>query len=160
MDTDLGKKLFSFTIDGSMPRKDFLRMGRAVRYSDFHKFTPFVIVGVFASMMLSLMVTPFFLLLALAIAVQVVVYMELSSQSIATILQKKCPMEYEFYEDGLIENIKGKSNTILYSKFKKVKSNQYLFTLAGKGNDVVVVPRSLLDKDAESKLFKLQRILG
>jgi hypothetical protein len=157
---DIGKLLFSFTIERDLEWKEFLRIGRAIRYSDSRKIIMISLVAAFAVFFLSAVVSGFFLLLFIVIVVEVALYMEFSVRSIANNVRQRSPISYDFYEDGLIETMLGKTNTVLYGKFKAVKMNAHVFTLVGRETDVVVVPRSLIDRDAEIKLMKLQRILG
>ena len=158
MAQDIGKLLFSFTIERDLEWKEFLRIGRAIRYSDSKKIIMISLVAAFAVFFLSAVVSGFFLLLFIVIVVEVALYMEFSVRSIANNVRQRSPISYDFYEDGLIETMLGK--TVLYGKFKAVKMNAHVFTLVGRETDVVVVPRSLIDRDAEIKLMKLQRILG
>ena len=50
----------------------------------------------------------------------------------------------------------------LYNRFKQVKITKNVILMLGKKNEhvTVAVPRSLIDEDAEQKLFKLQKLLG
>ena len=158
---DIGKPLFSFTIEETLPNKDFLSIGRAVRYRNSRKIMVFVMLAVFVTFFLSMFITPLFALLLVAIAFQVALFMEYSSRDIANNVKKLTPIQYDFYEDALIETIKGESKTLMYSKFNHVKMNAKVFTLVSKEDkDVIVIPRSLIDRDAEILLMKLQRIIG
>jgi ABC-type multidrug transport system fused ATPase/permease subunit len=157
---DIGKLLFSFTIDKDLGRKEFLRMGRAIRYSNSRKIMMVALVSIFAVFFLSAVVSAFFLLLFIIVAVEIALYMEFSIRGIADNLQKKVPICYDFYEDGLIETMEGKSELLLYGRFKAVKMSKHLFTLVGRKTEIVVVPRSLIGEDADRLLMKLQRIIG
>jgi len=157
---DIGKLLFSFTIPKDMEWREFRGMGRSVRYMETKKILTIVIISVLAVLVLSLKVSMLFTLLFIAVALEVIVFMEYSARSIGQKLREKAPIHYDFYEDALVEKDSNGSQTIPYSKFKAIKADTYAFTLVGKENDVVIVPRSLIDKDAEALMFKLAKILG
>ncbi len=157
---DIGKKLFSFEINDSMDDQDFRRMGKAIQYRNMKKNTVVVMGAVFLTLILSLSISVFFLLLFIIIALEVVVFSEYSSRNIAAKIKGKLPIEYEFYEDALIEYMGGNSNTIMYSQFSGIREDQYQFTMVGKEREVVVVPKSLLDEKSKVLMSKLRRIIG
>jgi ABC-type multidrug transport system fused ATPase/permease subunit len=157
---DIGKKLFSFEINDSMDDQDFRRMGKAIQYRNMKKNTVVVMGAVFLTLILSLSISVFFLLLFIIIALEVVVFSEYSSRNIAAKIKGKLPIEYEFYEDALIEYMGGNSNTIMYSQFYGIREDQYQFTMVGKEREVVVVPKSLLDEKSKVLMSKLRRIIG
>ncbi|AMK14247.1 hypothetical protein AUP07_1206 [methanogenic archaeon mixed culture ISO4-G1] len=157
---DIGKKLFSFEINDSMDDQDFRRMGKAIQYRNMKKNTVVVMGAVFLTLILSLSISAFFLLLFIIIALEVVVFSEYSSRNIAAKIKGKLPIEYEFYEDALIEYMGGNSNTIMYSQFSGIREDQYQFTMVGKEREVVVVPKSLLDEKSKVLMSKLRRIIG
>ncbi len=157
---DIGKKLFSFEINDSMDDQDFRRMGKAIQYRNMKKNTVVVMGAVFLTLILSLSISAFFLLLFIIIALEVVVFSEYSSRNIAARIKGKLPIEYEFYEDALIEYMGGNSNTIMYSQFSGIREDQYQFTMVGKEREVVVVPKSLLDEKSKVLMSKLRRIIG
>ena len=157
---DIGKKLFSFEINDSMDDQDFRRMGKAIQYRNMKKNTVVVMGAVFLTLILSLSISAFFLLLFIIIALEVVVFSEYSSRNIAAKIKGKLPIEYEFYEDALIEYMGGNSSTIMYSQFSGIREDQYQFTMVGKERVVVVVPKSLLDEKSKVLMSKLRRIIG
>ena len=157
---DIGKKLFSFEINDSMDDQDFRRMGKAIQYRNMKKNTVVVMGAVFLTLILSLSVSAFFLLLFIIIALEIIVFSEYSSRNIAAKIKDKLPIEYEFYEDALIEYMGGNSTTIMYSQFSGIREDQHQFTMVGKEREVVVVPKSLLDENSKVLMSKLRRIIG
>ncbi len=160
MADDIGKKLFSFTIDDSLDKKEYVRMGRAIQFRNSKKLIVLFMAALFLTFILSMSITIFFLIVFLAVVIEFVVYMEYASRNIASNIRLKLPISYDFYEDGLIEIEGEKSTLILYGKFSAVKMSNHLFTLVGRQNDIVVVPRCLIGRDSEKLLMKLQAIIG
>ena len=159
---DLGKLLFSFDIDNSLPIKEYVQIGRSICYRHAKRDVAIAMMAAF----IIFFVTMAFLVLAITFAVivgsLVIIYMELSSKSLAAKIKRKQPFHYEFYEEGLVETVSERSVAILYNRFKQVKITKNVIVLFGKKNEhvTVAVPRSLIDEDAEQKLFKLQKLLG
>jgi len=157
---DLGKLLFSFTLDNDMSWPELKKLGHAVRYVNTRKISAYLIMIIFVVILLTLMISILVIVLALAFTLQAMVYLEYSSRDIARNIRKKLPIQYDFYEDGLIETDASGSKTILFKEFKFMRMNKDTFTMVGKGSDVVVVPRWLLDKHSDSLMMKLWRVLG
>ncbi len=157
---DIGNHLFSFTIPKDLEWSEFRGMGRSVRYMNTKKIMLIFIISVLVVVVLSLKVSMLFTLLFIAVGLEIVVFMEYSARAIGQKLREKAPIKYDFYEDGLVETDSNGPHTILYSKFRSIKVDSYAFTMVGKENDVVIVPRSQIDKDAEALMFKLAKILG
>ncbi len=159
---DLGKLLFSFDIDNKLSNKEYIQIGRSVCYRHAKRDVALAMMAAF----IVFFVTLAFLLLAITFAVIVgsiiVIYMELSSKTLAAKIKRKQPFHYDFYEEGLVETVGERSVTILYNRFKQVKITKNVILMLGKKNEhvTVAVPRSLIDEDAEQKLFKLQKLLG
>lgn len=160
VDKDIGKKLFSVTVGEDLDRKEFVRMGRAVRYSNARMLGMLGMAAVFITFILSMTISKLFFIILLAIILEIIIFMEYSSRSIATNIQMKAPLSYDFYEDGVIEYEEGEQKLILYGKFKGVKIDKNVVTLVGKEADIIVLPRSIIDEDAYGVLVKLQRVLG
>ena len=159
---ELGKLLFSFDIDNNLSVKEYIQIGRAVCFRHAKRDVALAMMAAF----IVFFVTLAFLLLAITFAVIVgsiiVIYMELTSKTLAAKIKSKQPFHYDFYEEGLVETVGGRSVEILYNRFKQVKITKNVILLLGKKNEhvTVAVPRSLIDEDAEQKLFKLQKLLG
>ena len=156
---DLGKLLFSFTLDLNLTNQDFSHMAWAILFRNSRKWAVIGMGAIFLLLILSLAVSTVFLLFAAIAVIQIMIYMLLSSRNIAQNLKKKMPLSYDFYEDGLTETSGETMTSIPYSNFYAVKMNRYLFTLAGK-KDIVLVPRSLIDDKADLLLQKLRSIIG
>ena len=158
----LGKLLFSFDIDGKLPIKEYINIGRTICYRHAKRDVALAMMAAF----IVFFVTLAFLLLAITFAVIVgsiiVIYMELSSKTLAAKIKRKQPFHYDFYEEGLVESVDGKTVTILYGRFKELKITKNDLALFGKKNEhvTVVIPRCLIDEEAEQHMFKLQRLLG
>ena len=157
---DIGKLLFSFTVEKDMEWREFRYMGRAVRYMNTKKIMAVILAGILVTILLTLMVSALFLLVFFAVGLQFLVFMEYSARDIGHKIRDKAPLHYDFYEDALVEEDSSGSHTIMYSKFASIKADGHTFTMVGKGTDVVVVPRCLIDKDAEKLLFTLGKRLG
>jgi len=155
---DLGKCLFTFTID-NQSKKEYLAMGRAIQYRNSKKWTIGGLIALLVLFILGMTYSVFVFIVFAIVAIELVVFMEYSARNIAGRLKDKAPFTYEFYEDGLIEKVDGKSNTILYPDLIQMNGNKTVFTLMTK-DQVVVVPRSLLDRDSDLKLMKLQGMVG
>ncbi len=157
---DIGKLLFSFTIEPDMEWKEFRYMGRSVRYATSRNTVLFTIAVVIAIVFMAIFVSAMLLAVLAIVAVNVALYMEYSASDIAHKIRGKTPLKYEFYEDGLIEYDSNGSHTILYTRFRYIKSDSHSFVMMGKETDVVVIPKSHLDQDAQALLYKLSRILA
>jgi len=155
---DLGKCLFSFTID-DQSKKEYLAMGHAIQYRNSKKYTIAGLAILLVLFILSMTYSMFVLIVFAIVVIELVVFFEYSSRNIANRLKEKAPFTYDFYEDGLVETVGGKSNTILYPDLTQINGNNKVFTLMTK-DQVVVVPRSLLDRDSDLKLMKLQGMVG
>jgi hypothetical protein len=112
--------------------------------------------------LLSMIISAVILLLSIVLIVQIVIYVEYSSRNMAENIRKLLPIDYEFYEDGLIETINGESKEILYGKLSFVKiENKHIILSGKKGTGIVIViPRCLVDDNAVDQMRKLQRIIG
>ncbi len=157
---DIGNLLFSFTIAKDTEWQDFRRMGRAVRFMNMSRITAMVLISMMIVVLLTMFVSQLFLLLSIAVIFQILVYVEYSSRSIGSAIRDRAPLSYDFYEKAVIETGLNGSNTIEYSQFKGINRNNFAFTMVGKGSDVIVIPRSLIDKDAEDFLIDLSKVLG
>lgn len=157
---DIGKLLFSFTIHPDMEWSEFRNMGRSVRYATSKKLLLLVMAAVVVVVFLSIFVTAMLLLLLAIVAVNVLLYMEYSARDIGQKIREKTPLKYDFYEDGIIETDAKGAHTIIYIEFSYIKADSHAFVMMGKGTDVVVIPRSLVDKHAEELILKLARILA
>jgi hypothetical protein len=157
---EIGNLLFSYTIDDSLDDSEFKRMGRAIRYMNSKRFIPVALLFVAVTVISSLFVSALILVIAIIIVIELVVYMEYSARGMAKKMRSMVPIRYDFYENGLTETTSEGSQTIMYSQFKTVNYDNHNFTLVGKGSDVVVIPRSLIDKDAEKHLFDLGKVMG
>jgi len=158
---ELGKKLFSFTITGDLDPAEFVRMGRATRYRNARKKLVLILPLVFLAFVMSLAVSPIIGMIVVIAGIQLLVYLEYSARVMANNIKNKLPIDYEFYENGLVETIGNQSEEISYSRFVQVKMNKHLFVFVGKKDDkIVLVPRSLLQEDDEIQLMKLKRMIG
>ncbi len=161
MDADIGKLLFSFTIDESLSDKDFNRMGRAIRFRNSAKYMVYSMAALLIIFVLSMAVSYFFFIVFILVAAEILMYSEYSARSMGKNIKMSTPIHYDFYEDGLIETMDGQSKLLMYSKLGQVKMNNYLFTLVSKEDkEVVVIPKSLIDEDSEKLMIKLQSIIG
>lgn len=160
MEVDIGKKKFSFTLDDSLTRDELKKMGRGIQYRNQAKMVVTIIIVSLIILMLTLYVTQFALLLYVIVLVEVALYLEFGSRNIAENLKKKFPIEYDFYEDGLIEHMEGKDTLYMYSQFRGIQVNSVIFTMVGKKSEVVVIPRSRLDKESDELMIKLGKILA
>ena len=159
-DRDIGKRLFSVTVGADLDRKEFVRMGRAVRYSNARTLGAAGMAAVFVTFVLSVAVSAIFLIILLAVILEFVIYMEYSSRSIADNIRAKAPLRYDFYEDGVIEHEGDGQKLIPYSRFRGVRIDRNVVTLVGRGTDIIVLPRIIIDDGAYAVLVKLQHVLG
>ena len=157
---DIGKHLFSFTLEKDMAWHDLKKLGHAVRYINSKKIMAYIIMILFVVVLMTLMISAIVIVLALAITLQVLLFMEFSSRSIARKIQEKLPIQYDFYEDGLVETDGSGSKTIPFKEFKFMRRNKDTYTMVGNGTDVIVVPRWLLDENSDALMMKLWRVLG
>lgn len=160
MEVDIGRKHFSFTLDDSLSREEMKKIGRAIQYRNQKKMIATFLVISILIVLVTLYVSRVAILLYIVLLVQVAVYLEFGSRSIVDNLKKKFPISYDFYEDGLIEHMEGKDTLLMYDQFSGINMNQYVFTMVGKKNEVVVIPRNRLDEESTELVMKLGRILA
>ncbi len=114
-----------------------------------------------AIFLLSMIISTFFLLLTIIVVVEFLMYNEYSARNTAENIGKLLPISYEFYEDGLIEVIRGEPKTILYGKLSFVKiDNKHIILVGKKDEFIILIPRCLVDEKAVQHMIRLQRIIG
>ena len=160
MEVDIGKKRFSFTLDDSLTKEELKRMGRSIQYRNQKKLIVTVIITAFIILLLTLYVSQIAIMLYFIVVMEILLYMEFGTRSIVENLRKKFPIEYDFYEDGLIEHVDGKDNLLMYEQFKAIQMTSLVYTMVGKKSEVVVIPRSRLDEESDKLILKLGRILA
>ena len=136
-------------------------MGRAIAWRNSRKIAAFSLVAIMAIFLLSMIISAFFLLLTIIVVVEFLMYNEYSARNTAENIGKLLPISYEFYEDGLIEVIRGEPKTILYGKLSFVKiDNKHIILVGKKDEFIILIPRCLVDEKAVQHMIRLQRIIG
>ena len=135
-------------------------MGRAIRYRNSKFLFMGIIAGLLIVFYLSAIISFIFAIIGLAIVVEILIYMEYSARCMANNIAAILPLEYDFYEDGLIEYGSRGRTEVVYKSLSRVKMSKHLFTLVSRKDDVVIViPRCLIDRDSDVLMQKLQRLV-
>lgn len=155
---DPGKLLFSFDIK-DRTKQEYNRMGRSVQLRNSKKLFFYAIAGAVVFAGLAIAISYALLIIALAFIVQAAVFIEYSSRNIARKIEAKCPLHYDYYEDGVIETVSGEEKLTWYNEILRIKKSQHLYTIVCK-KDIYVIPRDVLDESSEALMQKLISILA
>ena len=150
---DPGKLLFSFDVK-DRSKIEYNRMGRSIQLRNSKKYLMYSAAGVVVCIGLSIAISTKILVIALAVAIQAAVFIELSSRNIASKIQARAPLHYDYYEDGLTETVNGETKLTWYNEIRHINVSKYLYTVVCK-KDIFVIPRDVLNDESEGLVKKL-----